>query len=327
MNARSVSGRVVVTGVSSFLGAHLATGFSRAGFQVTGTISLPESAYDDMRTRRLDAVRASGGTLATLDLNDPETIQHLVTSIEPDIWVHHAGWATDYASAGYDLARGFEVNVLGLGRVYEHLAHSRCRGVIVTGSSAEYSNSERANRESDPCFPATPYGLAKLAETLRAQQLACQYGIRTRVARVYIPFGPLDAPQKLLSSVIRSLKRGDPVDLSPCTQRRDFIHVDDLVAGYLALAHDCTRKELFDIFNLSSGRAVELRSFIQSVCGIMGADPGLLHFGAIPMRAGEPLTSYGDASKARDVLGWAATDPIQAVRAYLVAIGALARQT
>jgi GDP-4-dehydro-6-deoxy-D-mannose reductase len=271
-------------------------------------------------------VRASGASLRAVDIGDAASIDAIVAAVQPDLWIHHGGWATAYASRDYDFAKGLEVNALCLDRVYARLADSPCRGVIVTGSSAEYSDSDLPNGEADFCQPEMPYGLAKLAETLRARQLARFYGLATRVARVYIPFGSLDAPRKLLSTVVQSLRTGKATDLSPCTQRRDFIHVDDLVRGYLALADDCARAEPFDIFNLCSGVAVELRAFLQALCEIMGADPDLLRFGAIPMRPGEPPCSYGDPAKAERLLGWQASDPAQGMRAYLADTGALAER-
>ena len=69
-----------------------------------------------------------------------------------------------------------------------------------------------------------PYGLSKLEATIRARQLALRFGINVRVARVFIPFGPLDAPGKLVPQVVTALMQRQPVELSTGTQRRDFIH-------------------------------------------------------------------------------------------------------
>lgn len=95
------------------------------------------------------------------------------------------------------------------------------------------------------------------------------------------------------------------MDLSAGEQRRDFLGIADLCAAYVALAGDMNRT-LFDVFNMSSGEPTRLRTLLETLCDEMGADRGLLKFGALPMRPGEPPLSCGDASKARDLLGWQA---------------------
>ncbi|MGZ5897718.1 MAG: NAD-dependent epimerase/dehydratase family protein, partial [Xanthobacteraceae bacterium] len=205
-------------------------------------------------------------------------------------------------SPDYDMTTGFNVNVVALSHIYSALAGSGC-GVVVTGSSAEYSSSDSANNEDDVCWPDTPYGLVKLAETLRARQLAEQHAVPTRVARLYIPFGPLDNPDKLLAQVISGLRNNAAISLSPCTQRRDFLGVSDLCAAYLALEKDLPRTR-FDVFNVSSGRATELREFLLGIADRMKADQGLLEFGKRSMRPGEAAISYGSNEKAARLLGW-----------------------
>src|SRR5262249_32754994 len=229
------SATLVVTGISSMLGTFLGRAFSQ-GWHVLGTLSRPISEYDPLRRQRIDeAVREGTGGVCQLDVTDAFAVQEFVADFKPDIWVHHAGWATDYASLAYDLDRGHAVNVAPLRPLYEALAKHSCRGVVLTGSSMEYSDSDGPAREEDACWPTTPYGLSKLAATLRARQLAQEFGLPTRVARIFIPYGPLDQPQKLIPSVVTALRSGQPVDLSPCEQYRDFLHVEDIVRGYEAL--------------------------------------------------------------------------------------------
>lgn len=308
---------VVLTGVSSFIGAHLALAFQGAGYRVVATLGRPEGEYSGAQAGRIDSARRAGVELRGLDLRDEKAVAGFIGAAQPDLWVQHAGWATNYGSLDYDLATGFEINVLALTAIYRALADCGCRGVLVSGSGAEYSDSDDANREEDACWPTTPYGLAKLAETLRARQLALRFGMPTRVARIYIPFGPLDAPGKLMSTVLDGLMRGEVIELSPCSQKRDFVHVEELARGYLMMADDCRRDELFDVFNLCSGTATRLDELLLGICRSMGASPDLLRFGAKEMRPGEAPVSFGAADKAADVLGWRAPELAMMVQRYV----------
>jgi len=305
----------VVTGVSSFVGMHLARCFSACGFRVVATTSQPRQRYTGIRERRL-AVLDESVEFVTIDLRDAGAVASLVDRMTPSLWLHHAGFAQSYASFDFDFDAGLATNVAPLGHLYQALAGGGC-GVVITGSSAEYTLSESANCEDDVCWPNTPYGLTKLAETLRARQLAERLGVPTRVARLYIPFGSLDTPEKLLSQVVVSLRAGKTVDLSPCTQARDFLGITDLTSAYVAMVKDLPRIG-FDVFNICGGQPVLLHAFLQTIAERLKADRSLLLFGARVMRPGEALVSFGSNEKARRILGWAPSDLAVAIERDLL---------
>lgn len=292
---------VVVTGASSFVGCHLARAFAEAGWAVIATHSRPRESYAGIEAERLARV-AVIATLRRLDLRDHTELLRVAAETKPNLWLHHAGYATDYASPRYDTAQGDAVNVAPLAPLYAALTDKNC-GVIITGSSMEYAPSDRANREDEPCAPVTPYGRSKLAESRAAESLARRHNVPTRVARLYIPFGSLDNPGKLIPTVSEALRVGRAVDLSPCEQKRDFLSVDEVCRGYIALVGDMSRT-IYDIFNLCSGQALALKSLLLAMAKVAARDPALLRFGAIPMRAGEPPVSFGDNAKATKLLNW-----------------------
>ena len=292
---------VIVTGVSSFVGCHLANAFACAGYDVVAVTSHAPDAYDGIRAERLAFIQGRV-QFAVCDLTDEDAVGALIKEHQPDVWLQHAGYAVNYASADYDLEKSLALNVKALAPLYRHLSGTGC-GVIVTGSSMEYAPSDQANVEDDVCMPDMPYGVSKLAETVEAERLARQYNVPTRVARLYIPVGTYDAPGKLMDIVIKALAAGETADLSPCKQRRDFIGVDNVCLAYVKLAEDFDR-QLFDVFNVCSGEAVELKALLLGVANIMGADQALLNFSAKTMRPGETMVSFGDNTKARELIGW-----------------------
>ncbi|MAO55497.1 MAG: hypothetical protein CMM61_07345 [Rhodospirillaceae bacterium] len=307
---------IVVTGTSSFVGAHLADAFARTGHRVTATHSRPRAGYDGVRADRLAHAEAGGAILTELDITDGGAVRALVDRFAPDIWIHHAGHAVDYASLSYDQALGDSVNVAPLDAIFRALAGSR-GGVIVTGSSAEYAASDRANREDETEAPEMPYGRSKKSETERARELSAATGVPCRVGRLYIPFGRLDHPGKLLAQAMDGLAAGQHIDLSPCTQRRDFIGVGDVCTGWAAMAGDLARGG-FDIFNICSGGATELKTLLVEIANAMDADTALLRFGARGMRPGEAPVSFGNNSKANALLNWSPRPLAQALREDLL---------
>jgi len=309
--------KAVVTGVSSFIGMHLAQTLAQQSYRVVGTFSRDALEYDSLHKARFDVLSSAGVVLRKLDLTKVESIRELINNELPKIWVHHAGWAEHYTSLDYDLVRAHEVNVRPLSNLYGMLKECECHGVIVTGSSAEYSNSSTACKEDDLCWPTTPYGLSKLSESIRARQLAIQHNLSTRVVRVFIPFGPIDSSQKLIPSTVVALKEKRPINLSPCEQKRDFIFIEDLIRGYLAVIQDLYREEIFDIFNICSGIALPLKKLLNKLANLLQADPALLNFGKFSMRHGEPDISYGSNKKAEQILGWRPNSLEEGLISYL----------
>ena len=90
-----------------------------------------------------------------------------------------------------------------------------------------------------------------------------------------------------------------PVLRSDGTPVRDYIHVDDVVAAYLALATaDVAPGEAF---NFSSGERLTVREVVDAVTTAVGAalQPVVLN-----EARGEIAAQYLDSSKARTTLGW-----------------------
>ena len=294
----------VVTGASSFIGAHLAARLARDGHRVLATISRPRAEYEGIRRERLDFAESSAAELAVLDLLDLDATVRFVRKHRPGAWFHHAGWTKGYGSFDYDPDVARRVNTRPLDALFPALKAVGCRGVIVTGSSAEYGEHDTPVAEDAACCPSMPYGWSKLEATVRARQLAVRYDLKARVARVFIPFGPMDAPGKVVCAAADALLHGQPIDLSPCIQRRDFLHVADLVDGYVRLLQSLDRAEDFLLYNLCSGLAVPVRRVLLLLCEALGADASLLRFGARPMRDSETMLCCGHSGKARRELGF-----------------------
>jgi nucleoside-diphosphate-sugar epimerase len=309
--------RAVITGVSSFIGWHLAQFFSREGWEVIGTLSKELLAYTGLHRERVQALASAGIALIKLDITDGELTRAFIRERRPSLWINHAGWAKNYAGRDYDLETAARLNHASLRPIYQTLAETGCSGFLLTGSGMEYSNTDAPHAEDEACWPDIPYGFSKLGQTILCRQLAQEFGIRTRVARVFIPFGPGDAPQKVLSSVARGLASNQAIDLTPCEQIRDFLHVYDACSGYNKLVCDLSRDSLFDIFNLCSGQPVRLRDLLLLLATVGGWDADLLRFGALPMRPGEQNFQAGDATKSAAILHWRARDLTEMLRDFI----------
>ena len=298
-----VKQKVLVTGASSFVGCHLVRGFSQtSAWEVVPAGSKNSKNYQNQQSQRIE-FGGKKNNWAILNLKDEAGIKKFIEKVCPDIWIHHAGYATNYASPSYDNKEGYDTNVAPLKYIFKNLAHNGCKGIIITGSGTEYSDTDKPCLESDSCLPGSPYGQSKLEETLTALELSDKFGIPTRIARLFIPFGAMDNPNKLIYYVLERLQNGDSVDLSPCKQKRDFIYIDDVIDAYYLLIKDLNRGGA-EIFNICSGQAISVEDIVSCIAEKVGASKSLLNFGALTMREGEQMISYGSNDKVRETLGW-----------------------
>jgi nucleoside-diphosphate-sugar epimerase len=136
--------------------------------------------------------------------------------------------------------------------------------------------------ERAPCRPDTSYGAAKLACTHYALATRLTHQLDIRVARLFGVYGPGENAQRLLPKLVPSLLAGKAVPLSDGLQLRDFVHVDDVTAALQALAE--IAQPPGPLINIGTGVGVTVRAVCEMVADILGADPELMQFGALPRR-------------------------------------------
>ena len=140
--------------------------------------------------------------------------------------------------------------------------------------------------------------VATLMEARRLAMAVCgQHGVPCAWGRIFLPFGPGEAPRRLIPSLIDVFagKRAPfGVNAEAC---RDFLHASDVAEGFVALLH---RGE--GAFNISSGEPVRLANLVALLAEMLDAD--LRAVLDLPGgRPGEPSLLAGDNTKLK-ALGW-----------------------
>jgi nucleoside-diphosphate-sugar epimerase len=129
------------------------------------------------------------------------------------------------------------------------------------------------------------------------------FGTPVVIARPFMVYGPgqLDG-RKLVPYVTRSLLRGIAPDLSSGTRAVDWIYVDDVVDGLLALS--ATPGIDGETFDVGSGQLVPVRDVVLQLADLIG--PAVqVEFGAVPDRPLEQVR-VADATHTKARIGWGA---------------------
>jgi nucleoside-diphosphate-sugar epimerase len=279
---------VLVTGASGFIGSHCLEPLRQRGYDVHAVA----------RARPAGAEGGGGAvTWHAADLLDRAATAALVDAVRPSHLLHLAWYVVpgqlisapqnfDWVAASLELVRRF--------------AQAGGRRLAACGSAYEYDWRYGYCTEGlTPHTPDTVYGACKLALHEMVRALAAAQGLSAAWPRVFFLYGPREHPQRLVSSVIRSLLRGEPARCSHGRQVRDYLHVQDVADG-LATVLD---SEAEGAINVSSGAATTLREIVRTAARLVGRTD-LLQLGALPPRANDAPLVVGSSERAR-ALGWA----------------------
>lgn len=118
-------------------------------------------------------------------------------------------------------------------------------------------------------------------------------------------YGPGDDRTKFVTSIIRQLLEGvKSIDLTKGEQKRDFIHVDDVVGAFIKVADNIgTMSPGYHKMEVGSGGTITIRDFVEKLKAMTGNTTTELKFGALPYRENEVMESHVDISGISR-LGW-----------------------
>lgn len=166
---------------------------------------------------------------------------------------------------------------------------------IQFGSSEEYGSEGSPFKEENREYPNSPYALVKQLTTNTAMMLHRNYGFPAMVVRPGNLFGPGQSRSKFIPYVIDQLKKGEPLNVSPCEQKRDFIYVDDFAEAIHRL-FDNSDKCVGEIVNVSSGNSISLKEIVEFYKSELHSTSEV-HYGALPYRENEAMDLRCSISK------------------------------
>ena len=256
--------RVLITGISGFVGSVLANYLLSSGFghslELHGTIHRADRRVQDLR----DRLHLHKG-----DLRNPSWIDQVIETVKPSSVFHLAAWSDVRASwdqpwAAYELNISCQLNLLEALR--RHTPEAR---VLVVASSEVYGLIETDDLpidESTPLRPNSPYGISKVAQDLMAQQYWYNYGLSAIRVRSFNHIGPGQSDSFVASAFARQIAeveagRQQPVlKVGNLEAERDYTDVRDMVRAYwLALQRGVPGS----VYNIGSGSSIPVQELLN----------------------------------------------------------------
>jgi CDP-glucose 4,6-dehydratase len=296
----------LVSGAHGFVGSHLVAALLERGDAVR-VLDRPAPRLADVGGERLSGLDLLGirgeVELVEADLRDAEAVAVAIEGAES---VFHLAAQTIVRVAHESPLETFEVNVRGAWNVFEACRTREVERVVFASSDKAYGASpELPYREDFPLRAAYPYDASKAAADTIARSYATAYGLPlavTRFANVY-GGGDLNFTRLIPETVVAVLDGRPPVIRSDGSPERDFLHVDDAVSAYLAIAAALGDGAAGEAFNAGGERPHSVREVVELIAQAAGAgiEPDFQGAGSPD---GEIDRQFVDSTKLRELTGW-----------------------
>lgn len=282
--------KVVVTGATSFIGTAAVRRLLEAGHDVCAVVR-PASR----NLERLTGVIPRDASIQMVELNLSEIGK--LSGTAADTWLH-IGW--DGAGSDNRTKRNVQQdNVRHSLEAVRTAAALCCRRFVFTGSQAEYGIWHQQQTEETPCRPLSEYGKAKVDFFHQADRLCGELGMEYVHGRIFSVYGPGDHPWSLVQSCLRTWRQGGAMKLGECTQKWNFLYIEDMAAALVSLLTEGHT----GVYNIASEDTRLLRNYIEEMYSLCGSQ-GSYSYGERPQNAEGAADLIPDISKILRETSW-----------------------
>ena len=301
---------LAVTGATSFLGAALIRELLKTGNQVYAVVR-PGSRNRQVLT---EFEKYSGFHIIFRNLDELDQLNRDIPV--PCLVYFHFGWD----GSGSENRKNPQVQGKNAEDGMKALEGARklgCKRFLFSGSQAEYGICGERMVETQVCHPVSEYGKAKVsfgkraADQVRKWHRAGVCSMEYVHTRIFSVYGPGDHEWSLVNTCLERFLHGQDMELGACTQQWNFLYIEDLVKGLLALAF-CelpvgagADPEENGIYNLAGGEDATrpLRNYVEEMKKLCGGQ-GTCHYGKRLPNAEGQANLIPDIRKIEEKTGW-----------------------
>lgn len=238
----------IVTGGAGFIGSHIVDKLIELGHEVI-------VIDDESSTAHNQFYYNSKATYHKIDVSDYTGTRHLYEGVD---YVFHLAAESRIQSTVDNPLLCFNTNVYGTAVVLQSAREAGVRKVIYSSTSSAYglkNNSPLVEIMPEDCL--NPYSVSKVAGEKMCEMYTNLYGLKTitfRYFNVYGPREPIKGPYApVVGLFMRQKKNNESLTITgDGKQRRDFVHVDDVVrANILAMEYEGNKHGT--VFNVGTG--------------------------------------------------------------------------
>lgn len=242
--------KVIVTGASGFIGSHLCRRLTQSGHEVHAVSRTRSGSEPGIRWWKAD-------------LSDAASVSSLLATIRPDVIFHLSGMVTGVSNKELVLPT-FDSLLASTVNLLTAAADIGCHRIVLIGSVTE-----PLPESGTEATPRSPYAAAKWASGVYARMFHELYRTPTVNIRLFMGYGPRQDSSKLIPTLCTQILRGEQPVISNGHWRADWIFIDDVVDGLIAVI-DAPKIEGSTI-DLGSGILTSTYGLYQRLAGLLGS--------------------------------------------------------
>ncbi len=276
---------ILVTGGAGFIGSHLCEALLARGYLVR--------VLDSLIYGKREWVPAAAEFLQG-DIRDPQDCARATAGVEGVI--HCAAMSRSGPSQDH-LDFCTQTNIAGTQNMLLAARHAGVKRFIYSGSSTCYGSLPPPHHEDAAPQFLNIYALTKQAGEQYALLFDRSFDLPCVVLRYFSVYGPRQpetgAYALVLGIFLRRAADGLPLEIhGDGSQRRDFVHVRDVVRAQIAALESDARDA---VFNVGSGANISVQELADMI------SPSQRHVAA---RKDDSNATLADISKIKIALGW-----------------------
>jgi dTDP-glucose 4,6-dehydratase len=294
--------RVVITGAAGFIGSHLAETLLARGYAVIG--------IDNLLTGDIANIAHLAGNPDFL------LIKHDVTNYiyidGPVDYVLH--WASPASPIDYlELPiPTLKVGALGTHKALGLSKAKNARFVLASTSEVYGDPLEHPQKETywgnvNPIGPRGVYDEAKRFAEAMTVAYHRYHGLDAKIARIFNTYGPrmrVRDGRAVPAFISQALRNEDVTVFGDGSQTRSFTYITDLVDGIIRLM----LSEVNEPVNIGNPREMTLKELADTIVRMTGSSSRLVYK---PLPEDDPKVRKPDITRARTLLGWEPTVPLE----------------
>lgn len=299
--------RVLITGYEGFLGSHLTKTLLSSGAKILGLDILTQRKKTILSKADLAKITIVKGSVENLAL-----LSRVIKKNKIEFIFHLAAEAL-VGDCFKKPLKSFSTNIKGTWNILEaSRLNKSIKAIIVASSDKAYgSHSNLPYRETAALSGMHPYDTSKSCADLIAHTYYHTYRVPVVITRCGNIFGPGDFNfSRIIPDCFQSIVKNKNLAIrSDGKFIRDYVYVDDIVNGYIALAEKMKALKLYgEAFNFSDENPISVLNLVKKVYRISGKKP---NYRVLNKAKYEIKKQYLSSKKARKILGWKAKTSLE----------------
>ncbi len=300
--------RVLITGITGFVGGHLVERLEAAGRHTLFGLS-----RDSSWPAALAHLNAKA-ELHAVDLLDSPRLYAVLKETRPEWIVHLAGYANTGASFQEPDAC-WRDNLDATRSLYDAVGRSGLAPRILFASTGliygEPDDPDQPCSERTTLKPASPYAASKAATDLLSYQYARSGGIDIVRIRLFNQIGPRQSPDYAVGNFARQIaaieagRQPPRIETGDLSSRRDLTDVRDTVAAFPLLLEKGIKGEAY---NAGRGDTHTMQSVLDRLLALAKVEVEVVQK---PQRKADTAVTRADAGNLRAATGWSPRIPLE----------------